>query len=115
MRYSLRPVGWCLQFSIASNVRCWSSRCTCAIELKRLTTKQNTLQDKIKLADVAQQQVYDKGYGFNSHVNGDTQRYGLVLVVSEHSRQIEYWRYFDGSKVISEGEVAPLSMANPLN
>ena len=37
--------------------------CTYVIELKRLTTKQNTLQDKIKLADVAQQQVYDKGYG----------------------------------------------------
>ncbi|HIX57479.1 MAG TPA: ATP-binding protein [Candidatus Anaerobiospirillum pullistercoris] len=121
-------IGWCLQFSIVSDIRYETMNnrgrsdleftvndCTYVIELKRLTTKQNTLQDKIKLADVAQQQVYDKGYGFNSHVNGDTQRYGLVLVVSEHSRQIEYWRYFDGSKVISEGEVAPLSMANPLN
>ena len=85
--------------------------CTCAIEIKRLTTKHEALQDKIKLADVAPKQVYDKDYlQLQWHVNGDAQRYGLALVGSECSRQLEHWWYWCSS----DREVAPLSMAPPL-
>ena len=65
------------------------------------------------LADKAQQQVYERGYGSNAQVSAEQQRLGLALVVSAESRQIEYWRYFDGSSVISEGSVELSSMENP--
>lgn len=65
------------------------------------------------LADKAQQQVYERGYGSNAQVSAEQQRLGLALVVSAESRQIEYWRYFDGNCVIAEGSVELSSMENP--
>ena len=65
------------------------------------------------LADQFQQQVYERGYGSNAQIGAEQQRLGLALVVSAESRQIEYWRYFDGKSVIAEGEVEPISMKNP--
>ena len=87
--------------------------CTCAIELKRLTTKPEALQDKIKLVDVASKQIYDKDYSFNAHVNGDAQRYGLALVGPECSRQLEHWWYLAGARVITESEVAAAKHGKP--
>ena len=120
-------LSWCIQLSIKSKVRSETSNnrgrsdleftlndCTYIIELKRLTQQQQkNPKNAVKLAATAQQQVYDRGYGFNDQVGYDTKRYGLALVVSEHSRQIEYWRYFDGTHVIAENAVAPISMENP--
>ena len=92
------------------------------IELKRFVPSQAQVQRKDReavskdlrlLADKAQQQVYDRGYGFNAQVSLKLQRLGLALVVSAESRQIEYWRYFDGKNVIAEGEIEPISMKNP--
>ena len=92
------------------------------IELKRFVPSQAQVQRKDReavskdlrlLADKAQQQVYDRGYGFNAQVSLNLQRLGLALVISSESRQIEYWRYFDGNSVIAEGEVEPISMKNP--
>ena len=60
---------------------------------------------------MASKQIYDKDYSFNAHVNGDAQRYGLALVGPECSRQLEHWWYLAGARVITESEVAPLSMA----
>ena len=65
------------------------------------------------LADKAQQQVYEHGCGSNAQVGAEQQRLGLALVVSAESRQIEYWRYFDGNRVIDEGAVELSSMENP--
>ncbi len=65
------------------------------------------------LADQFQQQVYERGYGSNAQIGAEQQRLGLALVVSAESRQIEYWRYFDGKSVISEGAVEPISLENP--
>ena len=65
------------------------------------------------LADKLQQQVYERGCGSNAQVGAEQHRLGLALVVSAESRQIEYWRYFDGSSVISEGAVELSSMENP--
>ena len=65
------------------------------------------------LADKAQQQVYEHGCGSNAQVGAEQQRLGLALVVSAESRQIEYWRYFDGNRVIDEGSVELSSMENP--
>ena len=118
---------WCLQLGVTNEVRSETvnnrgrsdleftlNDCTYIIELKRLPQQQQQdPKNAVKLADVAQQQVYDSGYGFNDQVGYDTKRYGLALVVSEHSRQIEYWRYFDGTHVIAENAVAPISMENP--
>ena len=116
---------WCLQLSVTNKVRSETlnnrgrsdleftfNDCTYIIELKRLP-QQKDPKNAVKLADVAQQQVYDRGYGFNDQVEGDTKRYGLALVIAERSRQIEYWRYFDGTHVIAENAVAPISMENP--
>ena len=116
---------WCLQLSVTNKVRSETlnnrgrsdleftfNDCTYIIELKRLP-QQKDPKNAVKLADVAQQQVYDRGYGFNDQVDGDTKRYGLALVIAERSRQIEYWRYFDGTHVIAENAVAPISMENP--
>ena len=92
------------------------------IELKRFVPSQAQMQGKGReqvseglrlLADKAQQQVYDRGYGFNAQVSLNLQRLGLALVISSESRQIEYWRYFDGKSVIAEGEIEPISMKNP--
>lgn len=92
------------------------------IELKRFVPSQAQVQRKDReavskdlrlLADKAQQQVYDRGYGFNAQVSLKLQRLGLALVISSESRQIEYWRYFDGKNVIAEGEIEPISMKNP--
>ena len=92
------------------------------IELKRFVPSQAQVQRKDReavskdlrlLADKAQQQVYDRGYGFNAQVSLKLQRLGLALVISSESRQIEYWRYFDGKSVIAEGEIEPISMKNP--
>ena len=92
------------------------------IELKRFVPSQAQVQRKDReavskdlrlLADKAQQQVYDRGYGFNAQVSLNLQRLGLALVISSESRQIEYWRYFDGKSVIAEGEIEPISMKNP--
>ena len=118
-------ISWCLQLSVANKVRSETlnnrgrsdleftfNDCTYIIELKRLP-QQKDPKNAVKLADVAQQQVYDRGYGFNDQVDGDTKRYGLALVIAERSRQIEYWRYFDGTHVIAENAVAPISMENP--
>ena len=65
------------------------------------------------LADQFQQQVYERVYGSNAQIGAEQQRLGLALVVSAESRQIEYWRYFDGKSVISEGAVEPISLENP--
>ena len=118
-------ISWCLQLSVTNKVRSETlnnrgrsdleftfNDCTYIIELKRLP-QQKDPKNAVKLADVAQQQVYDRGYGFNDQVEGDTKRYGLALVIAERSRQIEYWRYFDGTHVIAENAVAPISMENP--
>ena len=118
-------ISWCLQLSVTNKVRSETlnnrgrsdleftfNDCTYIIELKRLP-QQKDPKNAVKLADVAQQQVYDRGYGFNDQVDGDTKRYGLALVIAERSRQIEYWRYFDGTHVIAENAVAPISMENP--
>ena len=118
-------ISWCLQLSVTNKVRSETlnnrgrsdleftlNDCTYIIELKRLP-QQKDPKNAVKLADAAQQQVYDRGYGFNDQVEGDTKRYGLALVISERSRQIEYWRYFDGTHVIAENAVAPISMENP--
>ena len=92
------------------------------IELKRFVPSQAQVQRKDReqvskdlrlLAEKAQQQVYDRGYGFNAQVSLNLQRLGLALVISSESRQIEYWRYFDGKSVIAEGEIEPISMKNP--
>lgn len=64
-------------------------------------------------ADKLQQQIYERGYGFNAQDGAEQHRLGLALVVSAESRQIEYWRYFDGKSVISEGAVEPISLENP--
>ena len=118
---------WCLQLSVTNEVRFETvnnrgrsdleftlNDCTYIIELKRLPQQQQQdPKNAVKLADVAQQQVYDRGYGFNDQVGFNTKRYGLALIISEHSRQIEYWRYFDGTHVIAENAVAPISMENP--
>ena len=120
-------ISWCLLFSVTNAVRSETlnnrgrsdleftlNDCTYIIELKRLTQQQQkNPKNAVKLAATAQQQVYDRGYGFNDQVGYDNKRYGLALVVSEHSRQIEYWRYFDGTHVIAENAVAPISMENP--
>ena len=118
-------ISWCLQLSVTNKVRSETlnnrgrsdleftfNDCIYIIELKRLP-QQKDPKNAVKLADVAQQQVYDRGYGFNDQVEGDTKRYGLALVIAERSRQIEYWRYFDGTHVIAENAVAPISMENP--
>ena len=119
-------IGWCLQSSAKRKVRTETSNnrvssdleftlndCTFIVELKLLTQQQQQdPQNAVKLAAAAQQQVYDSGYDFNAKSDGDTKHYGLALVVSEHSRQIEYWRYFDGTHVIAESAVAPVSMEN---
>ena len=118
-------ISWCLQLSVTNKVRSETlnnrgrsdleftlNDCTYIIELKRLP-QQKDPKNAVKLADVAQQQVYDRGYGFNDQVDVDTKRYGLALVIAERSRQIEYWRYFDGTHVIAENAVAPISMENP--
>ena len=65
------------------------------------------------LADKAQQQIYESGYGFNAQDGAEQHRLGLALAVSAESRQIEYWRYFDGNSVIAEGAVELSSMENP--
>lgn len=118
---------WCLQSSAKRKVRSEAlnnsssssdleftlNDCSYVVELKLLTQQQQQdPQNAVKLAAAAQQQVYDRGYDFNDQDGGDTKHYGLALVVSEHSRQIEYWRYFDGTHVIAESAVAPVSMEN---
>ena len=119
-------IGWCLQSSAERKVRSEAlnnssssdleftlNDCSYVIELKLLTQQQQQdPQNAVKLAAAAQQQVYDRGYDFNDQDGGDIKHYGLALVVSEHSRQIEYWRYFDGSNVIAESAVAPVSVEN---
>ena len=120
-------IGWCLQSSAKRKVRSEAlnnsssssdleftlNDCSYVVELKLLTQQQQQdPQNAVKLAAAAQQQVYDRGYDFNAKSDGDTKHYGLALVVSEHSRQIEYWRYFDGSNVIAESAVAPVSVEN---
>ena len=118
-------ISWCLQLSVTNKVRSETlnnrgrsdleftlNDCTYIIELKRLP-QQKDPKNAVKLADVAQQQVYDRGYGFNDQVDGDTKRYGLALVIAERSRQIEYWRYFAGPHVIAENAVHPISMDTP--
>ena len=119
-------IGWCLQSSATRKVRSEAldnssssdleftlNDCIFIVELKLLTQQQQQdPQNAVKLAAAAQQQVYDSGYDFNAQSDGDTKRYGLALVVSEHSRQIEYWRYFDGTHVIAESAVAPVSVEN---
>ena len=120
-------IGWCLQLSAQRKVRSEAlnnsssssdleftlNDCTFIVELKLLTQQQQQdPQNAVKLAAAAQQQVYERGYDFNAQDGGDIKRYGLALVVSEHSRQIEYWRYFDGTHVIAESAVAPVSTEN---
>ena len=90
------------------------------VELKRFVPNQGQEKDREQvrgdlrlLADKAQQQVYERGYGFNAQVGVELPRLGLALVVSTESRQIEYWRYFNGDGVIAEGMVEPISMKNP--
>ena len=92
----------------------------CVVELKRFVPSQGQEKDREHvrghlrlLADKAQQQVYERGYGFNAQVGVGQPRLGLALVVSTESRQIEYWRYFNGDGVIAEGMVEPISMKNP--
>ena len=120
-------IAWSLVLSLTNEVRSETlnnrgrsdieftlNDCTYIIELKRLPLQQQQdPKNAVKLADAAQQQVYDRGYGFNDQIKGNTKRYGLALVISEHSRQIEYWRYFDGTHIIAENAVAPISMKNP--
>lgn len=65
------------------------------------------------LADETQKQVYERVYGSNAQNGAEQQCLGLALVISSESRQIEYWRYFDGKSVISEGAVEPISLENP--
>ena len=65
------------------------------------------------LADETQKQVYERVYGSNAQNGAEQQCLGLALVVSAENRQIEYWRYFDGKSVISEGAVEPISLENP--
>ncbi len=119
-------IGWCLQSSAKRKVRSDAlnnsssadleftlNDCSYVIELKLLTQQQQQdPQNAANLAAAAQQQVYDRGYDFNDQDGSDTKHYGLALVVSENSRQIEYWRYFDGTHVIAESAVAPVSMEN---
>lgn len=118
---------WCLQSSAKRKVRSEAlnnsssssdleftlNDCSYVIELKLLTQQQQQdPQNAVKLAASAQQQIYDRGYDFNDQDGDNIKHYGLALVVSEHSRQIEYWRYFDGSNVIAESAVAPVSVEN---
>ena len=119
-------IGWCLQSSAERKVRSEAlnnssssdleftlNDCSYVVELKLLTQQQQQdPQNAANLAASAQQQIYDRGYDFNDQDGDNIKHYGLALVVSEHSRQIEYWRYFDGSNVIAESAVAPVSMEN---
>lgn len=116
---------WCLLFSLKDEVRQETinnkgrsdlefkvGNSIYVIELKRYTPDDGP-NGRANLAAAAQQQVYENGYSFDTYVNGDQARFGLALVVSAQSRQIEYWRYFDGSHVIAENQIEPISMATP--
>ena len=116
---------WCLLFSLKDDVRQETlnnkgrsdlefmvGNSIYVIELKRYTSSDGA-NGKVRLAAEAQQQVYKNGYTFDTFVNGDQGRFGLALVVSAESRQIEYWRYFDGTHVIAEHQVEPITMATP--
>ncbi len=128
-------IAWCLLFSLNDDMKQETfnnkgrsdlefdvGKYHYVIELKRFVPSQAQVQRKDReqvskdlrlLADKAQQQVYERGYGFNAQVSLNLQRLGLAIVISSESRQIEYWRYFDGKSVIAEGEVEPISMKNP--
>lgn len=116
---------WCLLFSLKDDVRQETlnnkgrsdlefmvGNSIYVIELKRYTSSDGA-NGKVRLAAEAQQQVYKNGYTFDTFVNGDQGRFGLALVVSAESRQIEYWRCFDGTHVIAEHQVEPITMATP--
>ena len=116
---------WCLLFSLKDEVRQETlnnkgrsdlefqvGNSIYVIELKRYTPDDGP-NGRLNLAAAAQQQVYQNGYSFDTYVNGDQARLGLALVVSAQSRQIEYWRYFDGKHVIAEQQIEPISMATP--
>lgn len=82
------------------------------IELKRLPAKGSKNAAK-KLADKAQAQIKNRNYGQNlatwqrPRIN---ERYGLILVIAEATRQIAYWRLIelDQNQELDSNWVEPL-------
>lgn len=82
------------------------------IELKRLPAKGSKNAAK-KLADKAQAQIKNRNYGQNlatwqrPRIN---ERYGLILVIAEATRQITYWRLIelDQNQELDSNWVEPL-------
>ena len=82
------------------------------IELKRLPAKGSKNAAK-KLADKAQAQIKNRNYGQNlatwqrPRIN---ERYGLVLVIAEDTRQVRYWRLIalEQGQELKSGWVDPM-------
>ncbi len=80
------------------------------IELK-LVADNHDLEATKLLAQPAQQQMVEQGYGDNQ--NPAIERcYGLVLVIDNSTRQIAYWRRYFMAQVLDEGMVAPVTYSS---
>ena len=81
-------------------------------ELKRLPAHGSD-NAALKLADAAHQQIKGRQYGHNSATMQQArvnERYGLVLVIAEDTRQVRYWRLIEleQGQELNSGWVDPL-------
>ena len=81
-------------------------------ELKRLPAHGSD-NAALKLADAAHQQIKERQYGHNSATMQQArvnERYGLVLVIAEDTRQVRYWRLIEleQGQELNSGWVDPL-------
>ena len=72
-----------------------------------------SLANQTRIAKNAYEQVIGKSYGGASISREVKHWYGVVLVISEVTRQICYWRYFTSNQELGCGAVDPENINNP--
>ena len=72
-----------------------------------------SLATQTRIARNAYDQLIGKSYGCASITPVVKRWYGVVLVISEVTRQICYWRYFTTNQELGCGAVEPKSINNP--
>ena len=72
-----------------------------------------SLAARTRIARNAYDQLIGKSYGSSSFSPVIKHWYGVVLVISEVTRQVCYWRYFTSNQDLGCGAVEPESINNP--
>lgn len=69
----------------------------------------------LRMTKKAYNQIVRKGYGFGNTELAVKRWYGIVLVISEASHSICYWRAFTTRKNLGQGLIAATNIHNPPN